>query len=525
MLKYIIQKAIKKRIRNGKQLSTLKRKAAFKFKRNIPNNISLLKEYRKLLKKKTIKKSLLLENLLKNRPIRTLSGIAAVTVITKPYFCPGQCLYCPNEKNMPKSYLPDEPACLRAALAKFDPSKQVKMRLQSLEKTGHPVDKIELIILGGTWHAYPPQYQTWFIKKCFEACNNKNSLSLLEAQRKNEKAKHRIVGLTVETRPDCLNIKEIKRMRKLGCTRVELGVQSIYERVLKLNQRNHDLKTLIETTRLLKDAGFKINYHIMLNLPGSSIKKDKKMVQELFVNQNFQPDFLKIYPCFVLKNAPLYKLWLKNKYHPYSDKELINLLIAIKKIIPPYVRIVRIVRDIPAPNIVAGTKISNLREVVAQKMKEKNLKCQCIRCREPKTKTLSITKLKLFRQDYPASNGQEIFLSYEDKKRKNIYALLRLRIPSSYFSSVKHFIPVLKNAAIIREVHTYGQMARLNEKNKYQTTQHKGLGKKLIQEAEKIVKREFHLKKIAVISGVGVRNYYRKLGYRLKETYMVKFLT
>ena len=363
----IIKKLIQDKIKNTEEFFALQKKLSKEFKRPFPKNIELLKAYRDLVKNDKIKPNLFLENILKTRKIRSLSGIVSITVITKPYPCPGKCLYCPDEIDMPKSYLANEPACMRAVLTKFDPYKQVDARLKSLTLTGHSTDKTELIVLGGTWSAYPKKYQTWFIKRCFDAANEKVSKNLKAAQKLNEKAKNRIIGLTLETRPDYITIKEIKRMRELGCTRVELGVQSIYDDILNYNNRGHNVDTIIKATKLLKDAGFKVTYHMMLNLPNSSIKKDEKMFKELFSNQNFQPDQLKIYPCVVLKTAPLYKLWKQRKYKPYSEKQLINLLIKIKQKIPPYVRIIRIIRDIPAQSIIAGNKSSNLRQIIFDK--------------------------------------------------------------------------------------------------------------------------------------------------------------
>jgi len=311
-------------------------------------------------------------------------------------------------------------------------------------------------------------------------------------------------------------------MRWLGCTRVEMGVQSIYNNILKYNKRNHNIATVIKATELLKNAGLKVAYHMMLNLPKSSIKKDEKMFEELFSNPSFQPDQLKIYPCVVLKTSPLYKLWKRGEYKPYSKEQLINLLIRIKRKIPFYVRIIRVIRDIPSPSIIAGNKITNLRQLIIKRMGKEGKNCKCIRCREPREKIAK--KLKLFRQDYLASNGKEIFLSLEDPGRKNIYAFLRLRITNNWD------LPILKNSALIRELHTYGQVAPINNRPK-EAIQHKGLGKKLMIEAEKIVRNEFSKKTcinpckgIAVISGIGVRRYYKKLGYKLRNEYMIKKL-
>jgi len=498
-----------------------------------------------MLKLKNVKPSKALENLLRVRAVRSLSGVAIVTVLTKPYPCPGKCLYCPSEKDMPKSYLKNEPAAARAYLMKFNPYKQVRLRLHALQENGHPTDKIELIVLGGTWSAYPNNYQYWFIKECFRACNQKDlklkvrseklALSKIEGlkieslrkllkkeQRINETAGNRIIGLTLETRPDYVNLEEIIRMRDLGCTRIELGAQTIYDDVLKKNRRGHTVNQTIYATRLLKDAGFKINYHIMLNLPGSNLKHDAKILTTLFSNPDFQPDLLKIYPCSVLKTAPLYRLWQKGGYKPYTQKQLFNLLLKIKREIPPYVRVQRIIRDIPSDGIVAGSQITNLRQLIDNSGRKI---CCCIRCREVKAGTPAKNP-KLFRQDYPASGGKEIFLSFEDTKRKKLYALLRLRIPSS----ASETLPVLKNAALIRELHTYGRLAPLNantildSNSDKKFTQHKGFGKRLMGKAEKIVKKETPLRRIAVISGIGVREYYKNLGYGLKDEYMIKNL-
>jgi len=457
---------------------------------------------------------------LRKKAVRSLSGVAIVSVLTKPYKCPGKCLYCPSQKGMPKSYLSNEPAVMRAVLNKFDPYNQVKMRLKSLKATGHPIDKIELIVIGGTWSYLPSRYQSWFIKRCFDACNNRTSKKLLIAQRINEKAKCRVIGITVETRPDYISQKEIKRLRELGVTRVEMGVQIIYDDVLKINLRGHGKKEIIEATKLLKDAGFKVCYHLMPNLPGSDLRRDEKMFEEVFQNQDFQPDLLKIYPCAILKEAPLYSLWKQKRYKPYTEKQLIALLKSAKKKVPYYCRIQRLTRDIPSPSIVVGpAKISNMRQILARESKEENWHCKCIRCREVGKNYRPKEKLYLFRKDYDASDGKEIFLSYESKNRERLYSLLRLRIPSK-----ENVILALKDVAIIREVHTYGQLHSLGGKSNTVSPQHKGLGKKLIRQAEKITKKEFSLKKLAVISGIGVRGYYRKLGYELDGTYMVKYL-
>ncbi|MDD5144565.1 MAG: tRNA uridine(34) 5-carboxymethylaminomethyl modification radical SAM/GNAT enzyme Elp3 [Candidatus Pacebacteria bacterium] len=511
----IIQELIMSRAKTLDGLARAKRKMARKNKISLPTNISLLKRYHELIKKEKIKKSNTLELLLRTRPIRSLSGIVNVSVLTKPYPCPGNCLYCPQELEIPKSYVSGEPAVERAKKLGFNPFLQVKKRIEMLKAEGHPTDKIELRIVGGTWSYYPKKYQEWFVKRCFEACNSKKSKArrsdLRSFQKQNEKAEHRIVGLSVETRPDFINKKEIDHLRKLGATLVELGVQSIYDDVLSLNKRGHGVKETIEATKLLKDAGFKVLYQIMPNLPGSNLKKDEAMFKELFSNPDFQPDLLKIYPCALLKEAPLYKFWREGKYMPYSEKELTELLKKIKKNIPCYVRIQRITRDIPSHLIVAGpARISNLRQVLIASMKKENWSCKCIRCREIKGEYDHKERVFFLRQDYQASQGREIFLSFENKNRTKIYSLLRLRKTSG-------------SKAFIREVHTYGQLIPLRKDFDLSSSpQHRGFGKKLIKEAEKIAKKEFKAKELSVISGAGVRGYYRKLGYKLRDTYMVK---
>jgi elongator complex protein 3 len=553
IIQKLVQKTFEKRELSLEYLSRLKRKASKNFSFPCPTNIELLETYKKMTKSKKIASSKEIENLLVTKKIRTSSGVAVVAALTKPYPCPGTCAFCPNEKNMPKSYLSNEPAVMRAMLTNFHPYRQVEARIRSLEATGHKTDKIELIIMGGTFSYLPKQYQTWFVKECFRACNNEKlkTKNLKQLQKINEVSNHRIVGLTLETRPDYIDEKEIVNMRKLGATRVELGAQNIYDDVLKLNKRGHGRAEIIKATKLLKGAGFKINYHMMPNLPESSYEKDLQMFKELFSNPDFQPDMLKIYPCVVVKNTEIYKWWKEGKYKPYSDEKLIELLCEIKKIIPYYVRITRLIRDIPSTSVIAGNKISNLRQVLKKKSIDEGWQCKCIRCREVRNKheiiykedklplgSLASEQLKLFRQNYDASGGKEIFLSFEDNERKYLYSMLRLRINSPHYnfypalaegssgfsrsnenSSV--LIPALNNSAIIREVHTYGQLVSINSKNK-KSPQHTGLGKKLILEAEKIAREEFNLKKIAVISGVGVRDYYKKLGYRLEESYMVK---
>lgn len=514
----LIKKLAERKLTDFNDWIKLKQKFTSELKIAPVSTADLIKSYQNLKKNRKIKINEFFEQKLKKRPVRSLSGVAVIAVLTKPWPCPGHCLYCPLEKGIPKSYLSGEPAVERAKALNYNPYLQVKKRIEMLKQGGHPTDKIELIVIGGTWSCLPKRYQTWFIKRCFEAANNLNSKNLKQAQKINEKNKYRIIGLTLETRPDYITPQEIIRMRKLGCTRVELGVQIVDDKILIKNKRGHLVKEIIKATKLLKNAGFKICYHLMPGLYGSSPQKDLKKIKEIFTKQDFQPDMVKIYPCVVAKGSMLYKLFREKKYKPYSDKQLINLLIKIKSIIPPYVRVNRLVRDIPAWQIQGGSKISNLRELVQKEMKTRGLFCQCIRCREIKNEKIKIKDLKFIQREYLASDGKEFFLSFEEIKKNKIAAFLRLRLPFIK----NNFIKTLDQAALIREIHTYGQLVEINKKNK-KAVQHLGLGKKLMNKAEKIARRN-NYKKMAVIAGIGVRRYYRSLGYKLKNTYMIKDL-
>ncbi len=494
-----------------------------------PTNAELLTEYKKL---KLNQPQLL--NLLRKRQIRTLSGVAPIAVLTKPYPCPGKCAYCPNEAQMPKSYLSNEPAVMRAILNKFNPYAQVQMRLRALANNGHPIDKLELIVMGGTWSFLPETYRYWYIKECFRAANDfprniktkkHTSLKTLKTelkkeQTRNESAKNRIIGLTLETRPDYINENELWQMREMGCTRIEIGVQHIDNKILMLNQRGHGVEATIQATQLMRQFGFKVTYHLMLNLPGSTPAKDFNMFQAVYNDPRFQPDQVKIYPTVVAKGALIYQWYKQGKWRPYTTQQLINLIIKIKSITPPWVRIIRVIRDIPKESIIAGNKITNLRQIIKNKMEQQNLSCQCIRCREAGhqikfsisnfqfSNKLQLPSPKIIKRTYKVLNGTEYFLSFESKDKKILYAFCRL------------FLPINSNTALIRELHTYGQMIPFGQTGHIQ---HSGLGKQLLAQAEKIAqqKKYTHLK---IISGIGVRNYYRRLGYRLSNTYMFKRL-
>lgn len=412
-----------------------------------------------------------------------------------------------------QSYTPKSPAIMRAMMLNYNPYKQVKARLKALEAMKHPTDKVELIILGGTFLEYPVDYQYSFIKACYDALNKKKAKNLEEAKKLNEKSKHRCVALCIETRPDVCSKKDIIRMLEFGCTRVELGVQAIDNKIYKLNNRGHKVKDVVAATRRLKDVGFKVGYHIMPGLLGSNFKKDIAMFKKIFTSEDFRPDQLKIYPCQVTKGSALEKIYQEKKYNPYTNQETIDLLIEFKKIVPKYCRIMRVMREIPPDYLVAGIKRTDLRKVVKEKMMKQNLKCNCIRCREIGFALLqrkNIDKnLMLNKIEYRASKGREFFIEIINKD-DIIFGLVRIRIPNN------------RKMLLIRELHIYGPLTRLfkKEKGKFQ---HIGLGKWLMQEAEKIAK-ENKCKKIKVISGVGVREYYRKLGYVFKDNYMQKCL-
>ena len=459
------------------------------------------------------------------KPVRFISGVHVIAVMVKPRQCPhGRCLYCPGgvELGSPQSYVPDSPAVARAIPLNYDPYEQVKYRIKAYEAMGHTVSKVELIVMGGTFLAYPSDYQEWFIAMCLKAMNDYphfrkglEKVSLSREHVRNEQAKIRCVGLTIETRPDWCKEEHVDRMLYLGATRCEIGVQTIYDEILEKVERGHTVEDSIKATQLLKDAAYKVCYHLMPGLPGSDLDKDLEMFKTVFSDERFKPDYLKIYPTLVIPSSKLYELWKRGLYKPYDDKEYIELLAKVLAMVPRYVRVIRVGRDIPVKWIAAGLKYGNLRQVVLDKMKELGLKCHCIRCREVGHYILEhaeipdMSNVSLCRIDYEASGGHEIFLSIEDLKRDILYALLRLRIPSE--KAHRREIRAGRSA-LIRELHVYGPSVPVGEKSFW--WQHRGLGKYLMACAERIAYEEFGVYRIFVISGVGVRNYYRRLGYK-----------
>ncbi len=466
-----------------------------------------------------------MENAVRKR-VRTISGVTIVAVMTKPLQCPGRCVYCPGgvdrETPTPKSYLPKSPVVMRAAQLGYDPREQVRSRLKALGAMKHIADKIELIVMGGTFMAAPVRYRYDFIKGCYDGLNGFVSKTLDEAKKSNETAANRCVALCIETRPDWAFEQHINQMLDFGATRVEIGVQLPDDESYAITKRGHTLDDVVEATRLLKDSGFKVYYHYMCNLPGSDLKKDLEMFKKLFSDSRFRPDGVKIYPCIVLENTELKQWYDRGKHYAYTNDELLGLLIKLKPEVPRYARIPRIMRDIPAEYVFGGTKYSHLRDAVKSMMKKNGTKCVCTRCREVgysllDGKKLDESSVEMKRIDYDASGGKEIFLSFEDKN-DILLGLLRLRIPE------KPFRPeITKATSIVREIHVFGRETAIGSSFSGEQFQHRGYGRKLLTEAEKISK-ELGMEKIAVISGVGAREYYQKLGYELEGVYMVKRL-
>lgn len=473
----------------------LKQKWAKKYRTKLPLSAEIFNsatpEQREKLKK-----------VLVTKPNRTMSGVSVVAIMAKPAVCPGKCIYCPKGENSPKSYTGYEPASMRAKLNKYDAFKQVQNRLAQLQAVGHNTDKNELIIMGGTFPSLSWNYQKNFVKNAFDGFNSKRSMLLSTSQKINEKAKNRVIGLTIETRPDYVYVG---KLLTLGATRVEIGVQTIYDNILKKINRGHSTEETIEATKILKNAGFKILYHIMPGLPGSNFESDLQVFKKIFSDEKYKPDMLKIYPTLVIKGTPLYEMWKAGKYKPIDEQCMEKLLKEVLRIAPKWVRIMRVQRDIPCKFIEAGPKKSNIREIVEKEIESSNE----IRFREvgrvynrthkrPKDVDIDIEK-------YEASDGTEYFISAEDKKQNILLGFARLRIAE-------------RKEALLRELHVYGSEAAIGEEGEIQ---HKGWGKKLMNEAERLA-IESGKNEMLVISGVGAREYYKKLGYQLKRNYMHK---
>lgn len=466
------------------------------------------------------------------KPVRTLSGVTTVTVLTKPYPCPGKCIFCPTDVRMPKSYLPDEPGAMRGLQNQFDPYRQVQTRIEALQATGHPTDKIELLILGGTWSSYRRDYQKWFVQQCFAAMNGEprsESISagngLEQSQIRNETAAHRNVGLVIETRPDEINADELRWLRTLGVTKVQLGAQSLDDVVLERNLRGHTAACTLQATQMLRAAGFKIVLHWMPNLLGATLESDRNDFTHLW-SDGYAPDEIKIYPCQLLENADLYQYWLRGEYTPYTQEELIDLLATIKPTIPIYCRVNRVIRDIPSTNVVAGNKRTSLRMDVFEEMARRGTRCQCLRCREVRNDVIDHNQLHLTDTVYAAgkdNTAEEHFLQFvapSETGETRCAAYLRLSLPAKHAPDLSAVLPDLESAALIREVHVYGQSLAVGEAQTGMA-QHAGLGAKLLDEAARIA-GQYGYRRLAVIAAVGTRGYYEKRGFSRGALYHLK---
>lgn len=449
---------------------------------------------------------------LQMKPTRTISGVAPVTVLTKQAPCPGECIFCPQVEGQPKSYLPDEPGAARAASFDFDPYEQTSGRVTTFQELGHTTDKVELLILGGSWHAYPSSYREWFVKRCFEALNGRQACSLSEAHLENEHAQRRNVGLVIETRPDMIDPAAIADMRRLGVTKVQLGIQSLDDRILALNRRGHSLQDTRRAMHLLRLSGFKIVVHWMPNLYGADLESDRTDFAGLWQDPSLRPDELKIYPTALLKGTALHQLWQAGHYQPYAEPDLIDLVADCKAMVPSYCRINRVMRDIPAGNIVAGTTKSNLRQLVQNRMAQRGIQCACIRCSEIRGRRVTADELMPQTVTYETDATTEHMLRFSTVDGK-LGGFLRLSLPHV---EVEPVLAELAGRAMIREVHIYGPALEIDAAGQGEA-QHIGLGRQLIQTAIEMA-AQAGLGHLAVIAAVGTRQYYRKHGFELTPT-------
>ncbi len=561
---------IKKRKPSKENLAKIKLRLCRKYKlKKIPTDIELLlnapsKEIQKIRKYLTTK------------PTRTISGVAVCAIMTKPIKCPhtkkgiGPCIMCPGGPDsyfgdVPQSYTGKEPATRRAIRNNYDPYLQVMNRLEQYVVQGHIPDKVELIIMGGTFPSFQKRYKEDFIKYAFKAMNDfselffnkrgeidiikfkeffelpgnifdknrtkniqkkllkikkKSKSELEEEQKRNEKSNIRCVSLLIETRPDYATLKHANEMLELGCTKVEIGVQTIYDNILKKIRRGHTTEDSIRATQILKDLGFKVGYHWMVGLPGMRKKEEIIAFAILFSSEYFRPDMLKIYPCMVLKGTKLYKEWKRKRYKPITTKEAIKLISRLKSMVPEYVRITRVQRDIPTYTREAGVDKTNLRQYIQEYMKKNNMKCRCIRCREAghilRKKKIK-PRIQIVTRHYLASGGNEFFISAEDLRNDILFGYCRLRFPYKFLRK-----EINEDSAIIRELHIYSPIVQIGKKSE-SSYQHRGIGKKLLKVAEQTAKR-YYKKKLVVIAGIGAREYFRKLGYKKEGPYMSKRL-
>ena len=454
-----------------------------------------------------------LRSLLLKKPVKTGSGVAVVALMPKPYACPhGRCTYCPGgvAYNTPNSYTGAEPIALNAIDNEYDPVRQITSKIDHLVAYGHVPDKMELVIVGGTFMFMPAAYREEFAKSCYDALNGAPSGTLESAQRLNERATVRNVGFTVETKPDYCGETHVNEMLRYGVTRVEIGVQTLRERAYRMVNRGHTFGDVVASFRAARDAGLKIVAHMMPGLPTVTPEDDVEDFSRLFDDERLRPDMLKIYPTLVLPDTPLYEMYAAGEYMPYDTATAIDVLATAKAAFPEWVRVMRIQREISPAGIVAGPKAGNLRQMVHQEMSRRRTSCRCIRCREPRGPP---SELRPRRIDYDASGGREFFISYVDG-RDSVYGFIRLRAPGKGAA-------VGGGAALVRELHVYGQALGLGARG---GIQHSGLGGRLLAEAELVARQEAGADRVLVTSAVGTREYYRRSGYSLYGPYMAKAL-
>ncbi|XP_058020757.1 elongator complex protein 3 [Ahaetulla prasina] len=471
---------------------------------------------------------------LKAKPIRTASGIAVVAVMCKPHRCPhinftgNICVYCPGGPDSDfeystQSYTGYEPTSMRAIRARYDPYLQTRHRVEQLKQLGHSIDKVEFIVMGGTFMALPEEYRDYFIRNLHDALSGHTSNNVAEAVKYSERSLTKCIGITIETRPDYCLKRHLSDMLSYGCTRLEIGVQSIYEDVARDTNRGHTVKAVCESFHLAKDAGFKVVAHMMPDLPNMGLERDINQFVEFFENPAFRPDGMKLYPTLVIRGTGLYELWKTGRYKSYPPSTLVDLVARILALVPPWTRVYRVQRDIPMPLVTSGVEHGNLRELALARMKDLGTECRDVRTREVGIQEIHHKvrpyQVELVRRDYVANGGWETFLSYEDPEQDILIGLLRLRKCSE-----DTFRPELKSGvSIVRELHVYGSVVPVSSRDPSKF-QHQGFGMLLMEEAERIAREEHGSWKIAVISGVGTRDYYRKIGYGLEGPYMVKRL-
>jgi elongator complex protein 3 (tRNA carboxymethyluridine synthase) len=508
-LREIVEGLLSGQIKNESDLELRKRAVAEHLGlSSLPSNAEIL-SFAKTLERDQLK-------LLVRKPTRTLSGVAVIAAMTSPARCPhGICIPCPGGicNFSPQSYTGREPAAMRAAQHGFDPYRQVHARLKQLQEIGHPLDKAELIIMGGTMTARPLGYEVWFIKRCIEAMNDYPRFSPEVIQWKsfqcvaeaNEVARVRNIGTTFEIRPDWCKQEHIARILELGGTKVELGVQSLRDEILRKMKRGHTVQDTVEANLALRESGLKVGFHMMLGLLGTSFEDDLEVFRHLFNDESFRPDYLKIYPTLVVKGTELYDLFMNGEYNPLDGDTAVELVSRIKAMLPRYVRLQRVQRDIPSPLIEAGVRKSNLRQLAVQRLKDRGKRCNCIRCREAGLKGVSQGDFELRHEIYMVCGAEEHFLSYENSNNIMI-GFIRLR---------------LGKVARIRELHIYGPLVPLGTRNA--GWQHQGFGTRLLKAAEAVaLDNGFDI--LEITSGIGAREYYRKLNYRFMKPYMSKVL-